>query len=124
MTDELYLVGTLEELYPILTNILRVIENRAALGYRLLLDSIEAWEYKTRDDGRVCPICKPMHDWIFSGDIVRDNFPNLEFLGRGIIFPDTHRGTEITADCRCELIFLNAAQVIEERLHREKMMVA
>ena len=128
MRPPLIIEGTLDEIERTLLAIEDIIDNRKTVGWSLFQRG-EKWLYITHPDlGRVCPVCKGYEGLIFDGEMVAGTFPYKEVIALYTVWPRTHLNQEainlsIIGPCHCEMILQNPAEVMEMRLHEEKLTV-
>jgi len=124
----LVVAGTVEEVGDKLTRIWSLIQRRKGVGWPLF-QSGEKWLYVTRPDlGHVCPVCMSHDGVVFDGEEVPRTFPYkyLWITSPYITLPRTHMpdlSKFADTPCRCELHLQNPAEVMEMRLHEEKLAV-
>lgn len=134
MSAPLVVEGTILEVEEKLLAIQDIIDRRKVAGWPLF-QAGEKWLYVTRPDlGMVCPVCEPFHGSTLDGEEVTQHFPQRELVsqrslaGEYIGSPRTHQtqdaiNRQIVGPCHCDLILQNAAEVVEMRLHEEKLTV-
>ena len=129
MSLPLIVAGTVEEVGDKLTRIWALIQRRKGVGWPLF-QSGEKWLYVTRPDlGHVCPICEAHgKQGIFDGEEVAKTFEHKELWTTNpyVAIPRTHMPDPskfANTLCRCELHLQNPAEVMEMRLHEEKLAV-
>ncbi len=123
-TPTLLVTGTLQEVSEKLNIIQGIFNERKVIGYPPFHSS-ENWRYVTQKDERVCPICEPHDEEILTGQQVKEQFPQAEFLGGLHARPRTHltqraQNLRIVGECRCNMWLLNASEAFEVQLHAEK----
>ena len=119
---DLVVSGTMQEIVGKLNLIMEVVKNREATGYPMFQED-EEWTYTTAKDERVCPICGAMDDLTFQGSAIPEKFPFYEIVSDTEVLPNVHRMyPSLKGICRCNLEWRDAAVVLEQRLHEEKMM--
>jgi len=112
--------GTLEEIRRSLTQALAVTTYRKHAGW-LMFQYDETWNYVTKKDHRVCPVC-----WAFERAWIGEDIP-MEFtakyrLGQNVVHPNTHETQDLTflhGQCRCNLIWDDYLEVLTVRLFDE-----
>lgn len=119
------LTGTLFELRQQAGAIAEVTEYRNAIGWTIF-QSDERWLYVTHPElGTVCPKCSLYGGHVFNGDQIPVKFehktydPFTPFMAR----PRTHQpdlSQFFDEECHCDLIWQDALDCLERRLHREK----
>ncbi len=135
MSAPLVVSGTILEVEAKLLAIQDIIDRRKTQGWPLFQKG-ERWLYLTRPDlGMVCPVCGPFHGKDdLDGEEVTRLFPQRELVsqrtlaGEYIASPRTHTtqdaiNRQIEGPCHCDLILQNAAEVMEMRLHEDKLTV-
>lgn len=113
--------GPLDILKIKLLAISTTVKNRKYNGWPPF-QSDELWLYESEQDDRVCPICQGFeNDQYFSGDAIPHNFPTEEQINPlSYVHPRVHEAhPELRGQCRCSLTWLNAREVLVERLTRE-----
>jgi hypothetical protein len=109
--------GTLQEVKQKLLALQAIIRNREVTGWRPLMND-ETWLYVTAQDDRVCvSVCVPLDSRVFKGDLLASRFPNAVFVDATTIKMNTHHPRD--AHCRCFAFWINASEVITERLRTE-----
>jgi hypothetical protein len=98
-------------------NIKQAIALRETVGYPRFMHD-EEWHYRTKQDDRVCPICKPLDGHVYRGDYIPDLFPHNDVVTDVIIEINLH------LRCRCRGLWQNKRDVLVQRLHEELMAVA
>ena len=79
----------------------------------------EEWQYITMEDARVCvEHCAPLHGYVFRGDYVLSVFEYAVSADAKTVTANQHN------NCRCILRWINASEVILQRLHEELAEVA
>lgn len=127
MSVPLIIEGTLDEVEAKLLMIQDIIDRRKVSGWPLFQQG-EKWLYTTRPDlGKVCPVCLPHEGAVYDGAEAKRLFP-LEMTSKYVASPRVHRTQEavnlrIVGPCHCDLILQNPAEVMEMRLHEDKMAV-
>ena len=122
VSADLVVNGTMQEIVGKLNLLVEVCKNREATGYPALMGD-ESWTFTTAKDERVCPVCGAMDDLVFQGDAIPEKFPFYEFVSDTEILPNVHRMyPSLKGVCRCNLEWRDAAEVLESRLHDEKIM--
>lgn len=125
---ELTLIGSLEELQEGTLAVMRVIDNRNAIGWSVF-QADETWQYVIHpEEGTVCPLCGSFSNMRIIGDQIPIKFPyytydpSTPFMAR----PRTHQpdiSQFFNEECHCDLIWLNPLETLERRLHAEKEAV-
>lgn len=118
--------GTLQEIEDKLLRIKAVIDSRKTTGWPLF-QAGERWLYVTSPElGRVCPVCQSHSGEVLDGESVRVAFPYAEMIEKYVASPRTHMpdlSKFFDEPCHCKLILQNPAEVMEMRLHEEKLAV-
>jgi len=130
MSLPLVIYGTPDEVEVVLLRIRDIIDNRKTNGWPLFQKG-EKWLYNTRPDlGHVCPVCRPHDGTVFDGEEVPRSFPYKEMAPPygeyPAAFPRTHMpdlSKFADTPCHCEMVLQNPAEVMEMRLHEEKLAV-
>lgn len=126
MRPPLVIEGTLDEVESTLLKIKNIIDNRKTVGWPLFQRG-EKWLYITRPDlGSVCPICMSYEGVVFDGEKVPSTFPYKEVVAPYTVKPRTHMPNLedfMNEPCHCEMILQNPAEVMEMRMHEEKLAV-
>ena len=134
MSAPLVVEGTIDEVETKLLAIQDIIDKRKVAGWSLFQKG-EKWLYVTRPDlGEVCPVCDPFHGRELDGEEVTQLFPQRELvsqrslIGEYIASPRTHQtqdaiNQQIVGPCHCDIVLQNAAEVMEMRLHEDKLTV-
>jgi len=121
---DLVVSGTMQEIVSRLNLIMECVKNREATGWPALMGD-ESWTYTTAKDERVCPVCGAMDDLTFQGDTIPEKFPFYEMVSDTEILPNVHMMyPSLKGACRCNFEWRDAAEVLEARLHEEKLMAA
>lgn len=114
--------GTLDEIREKLLTITAVIAYRKAFGWPLFQND-EEWQYDSEKDDRVCYLCREFEAArIFRGGQIPILFPDYEVVEWYLIRPRVHiTHPEMKGECRCILTLSYPLEMIEQRLHSEKM---
>lgn len=121
--SEMTIRGSLDEVQLKLVYIKEVINYRKTGGWGLF-QSDESWRWETQRDTHVCPRCAVLEGAAIAGDVIPRDYPDYEMLGVPsagaytagvVIHPHLH------LHCRCRLYLDNVAEILEARLHREKI---
>jgi hypothetical protein len=108
--------GTLDEVRTLLSRVQSVVDNRNAVGWRVLQHD-EDWFFFSERDAKVCTACLAMEGTVHRGDYVPERFPLYQFIDPTHIYPQVHYG------CRCTLEWVDSAEKIRDRLDQEIRMV-
>lgn len=132
---EIDLGGTLEWLQLRLVWLDQVIRERMTGGWPLF-QSDEVWIYSDAGDEKVCPICRGFaSDNPWSGDEIKHFFPKYEIISTRsggvyetpiIIAPHVHAMSAydyLKEECRCRITLHDSAEMLEARLHMDKVEV-
>lgn len=118
MAGSIIVSGSLQEIRQKLEAMKATIQNRVSTGYRPLMHD-EDWILVDARDEKVCKEeCMPVRGKVYRGDGVLDAFPNAAFESATSIRANIHGG------CRCTLEWVNASEVVTERLRQELEEVA
>lgn len=104
--------GSLSEVSAKLRRMKEVIANRVAVGYEPKQHD-EEWQYHTMQDERVCEICGSRHGTVYRGDYLVSDFQFYVSVGAVKVEVNSHDC------CRCTAEWVNAHEVLVERLWRE-----
>ena len=118
----IYISGTLEEVGPRLMAMHAVIQYHKMAGWNLF-QSDENWDYATRKDNLVCPICQGL-EGEYNGTDIPIDFGAWQRQGQNIVYPNTHESVKgivsyLRGDCRCSLTWDDYLFVLCERLFEE-----
>jgi hypothetical protein len=61
----------------------------------------DQWAFDTENDNDVCSLCTPFNNQIFSGDLVKDVFPNATIKDDMTLYANVHMPRD--PNCRCVL---------------------
>ena len=123
----IHIVGSLQEIAEKMRAISEVIEEKKNTGYPIW-SRYERWQYVTMRDINVCPVCEQHDRQIYTGDMIKQIFPEAEYIGWYVALPHTHKTQEarskgMRGECRCQMYLLNAAEAFEAQLHEDKKAV-
>jgi len=124
--------GTLADVERKLQSIKRLITGRKNAGYPLW-NKAELWKYSSASDSRVCIVCNGFDGKIYSGDVIKVQFPSVEYLGNYVALPRTHDNPDFPSHiqrrvgapngCGCTITLINPAEAFEAQLHEDKLRV-
>ena len=125
----LLIQGSLEEIQRQVLAVAAVVDNRKSTGWPAL-QADEMWRYIVHPElGTVCPKCSTYSGQEFNGKQIPIEFPYYTYnpsTNIHLIRPRTHQpdlSQYFYEECHCDLIWENAAKVLEKRLHAEKEAV-
>jgi hypothetical protein len=110
--------GSLQEIRAQLQAMKEVIAARNASGYPPMQHEYD-FEYHTKQDGRVCPECGPLHGNHYRGDYILGDFPFYEAETDVKILAHNATVYHAAMSCRCELEWVNKHDALVQMLHRE-----
>jgi len=116
--------GALAEIKQKILSVSAVVQYRKYYGW-IPFQSDETWWYVTHPEKSFegpCPVCLGFEaQEEFAGDVIPSTFPDREQVDPlHLIHPHVHMSRpELRGDCRCDLLWFNAVEVLAERLRRE-----